>query len=38
MYLTTIFVELIKVFAPVVIAYIFTVILFDIVVRGFRGY
>lgn len=38
MYLTTILVELIKVFAPVVIAYIFVVILFDIVVRGFRGY
>lgn len=37
MYLTEIFVELIKIYAPVVVFYIFAVMLFDIVVRGFRG-
>lgn len=37
MYLTNIFVELIKVYAPVVVVYIFALILFDIVSRGFRG-
>lgn len=37
MFLTTIFVSLIEVFAPVIVAYTFVVILFDIVVRGFRG-
>lgn len=37
MYLTTIFIELIKIFSPVVIAYTFCVIFIDVVVRGFRG-
>lgn len=37
MFLTQIFTQLIVIYAPVVIAYIFIVILFDIVVRGFRG-
>ena len=37
MYLTNIFVALIEVYAPVVVVYIFCVILFDIVSRAFRG-
>lgn len=37
MYLTEIFVELIKIYAPVVVYYIFTVILLDIITRAFRG-
>lgn len=37
MYLTEIFVELIKVYSPVVVAYCFTLILFNLVSRAFRG-
>lgn len=37
MYLTEIFIELIKVYAPVVVAYCFTLILFNLVSKAFRG-
>lgn len=37
MFLTEIFVSLIKVYAPVVVAYIFTLILFNLVSKAFRG-
>ena len=37
MHLTEIFVALIGVYAPVVVVYIFAVILFDLVSRAFRG-
>ena len=37
MYLTTIFLELIKVYSPVVVAYCFVLIIFNLVSRAFRG-
>lgn len=37
MYMTSVLVALIEVFAPVVVLYIFACILIDVVVRAFKG-